>query len=147
MINYPNQFNYGFSQYPQYQQPIQPTIQPTVPSTMQTQQTPIVWVTTEDSVRNYPVAPGGSVLFMHENEPYMYMKSADQLGKANIIKKRLVDESETKDKPIDLTEYIKREEIENIIFDAVRNEVEKRMSEISFKPTKARKPVIVDEED
>ena len=131
MVNYPNY-------YPQYQQNY-PQI--TYPST---QQTPIIWITSEDSVRNYPVAPGGSVLFMHENEPYMYMKCADQLGKCNIIKKRLVDESDSKE---DLSDYIKREEIENLISDAVRSEVEKRMSEISFKPTKTKKPVIVDEED
>ena len=133
MVNYPSPYY-----YPQFQQNIQPQVQP-----YQTQQTPIIWIASEDTVKNYPVAPGGSVLFMHENEPYMYMKCADQLGKATIIKKRLVDESENKE---DLSDYIKREELENIIYDTVRNEVEKRMSEISFKPTK-KKQVIVDEED
>lgn len=134
--------NYGYPMQQQYQQ------MPNIPQTQvpATQQTPIVWVRSEETVFNYPVAPGGSVLFMHETEPYMYMKSADQLGKSSIIKKRLVDETEEKENKIDLKDYIKREEVENIIQDAVRNEVEKRMSEISFKPTK-RKPVIVDEEE
>lgn len=145
-MNY-NQYPYNYL-YPQM--PQMPQMQ--IPSYQQQQtssnvaQTPIVWVTSEDTVRNYPVAPGGSVLFMNENEPYMYMKSADQLGKSTIIKKRLVDETDEKDSKVDLKDYIKKEEIENIIFDAVRNEVDKRMSEISFKPTK-KKPVVVDEED
>ncbi len=134
--------NYGYPMQQQYQQ------MPNIPQTQApaTQQTPIVWVRSEDVVYNYPVSPGGSVLFMNETEPYMYMKSADQLGKSSVIKKRLVDETETKENKIDLKDYIKREEVVNIIQDAVRNEVEKRMSEISFKPTK-RKPVIVDEEE
>lgn len=129
-MNYNYPYNYQFQQMPtayqQYQQ------QPSIP------QTPIVWVSSEDVVRNYPIAPGGSVLFMNENEPYMYMKTADQLGKASIIKKRLVDETDEKESKVDLKEYIKREEIENLIQDAVKNEVEKRMSEISFKPTKRK---------
>lgn len=138
-------YNYLYPQMPQMPQMQMPSYQQQQASSNVTQ-TPIVWVTSEDTVRNYPVAPGGSVLFMNENEPYMYMKSADQLGKSTIIKKRLVDETDEKDSRIDLKDYIKKEEIENIIFDAVRSEVDKRMSEISFKPTK-KKPVVVDEED
>lgn len=138
-------YNYLYPQMPQMPQMQMPSYQQQQASS-NVPQTPIVWVTSEDTVRNYPVAPGGSVLFMNENEPYMYMKSADQLGKSTIIKKRLVDETDEKDSRIDLKDYIKKEEIENIIFDAVRSEVDKRMSEISFKPTK-KKPVVVDEED
>jgi hypothetical protein len=67
------------------------------------------------------------------------MKSVDQLGKSTFIKKKLVDETEGKDSKIDLSEYIKREEIENLISDRIQAEVEKRMSEMSFKATKAKK--------
>lgn len=138
--SYPYQPYQAYQAYQNYQPPIPQTYQQPSGAV----QTPIVWITSEDAVRNYPVSPGGSVLFMNETEPYMYMKSADQLGKSTIIKKRLVDETEPKEN--NLKDYIKREEIESIIQDAVKQEVEKRMSEISFKPTK-RKPVVVDEED
>ena len=72
------------------------------------------------------------------------MKSADSFGKSTIIKKKLVDETpETK---TDFADFIKREEIEDIISKRVREEVEKRMSEISFKPTKQKKVVVEEEE-
>lgn len=144
--------------YAGYYQPIQQipqqipqqTIPQPMPQTMPQQSitsSGVIWITNEDTVRNYAVAPGGSVLFMHENEPYMYMKSADQFGKATIKKSRLVDESESHDKKVDLTEYIKREEIDSIITDKIQKEIEKKMSEISFKPTKATKKVVVEEEE
>ena len=75
------------------------------------------------------------------------MKSVDQLGKTTFIKKRLVDESDTPENKIDLTEYIKREELENLITDKIQKEVEKRVSQISFKPTKKKTVVVEDDED
>ena len=40
-----------------------------------------------------------------------------------------------------LKDFIKREELDNLISDRIREEIEKKMSEISFKPTKTKKPV------
>lgn len=125
-------------QYPQYQQPIvqQPIQQP--------QNQILAWVKDEKEALEFPLSAGQSIFLMSQNEPYLYAKSIDQLGKPTFIKKRLVDEGGD-DKP-NLAEYIRREEIEDIITDRIQKEVEKRMSEISFKPTKSRKPVIIDEE-
>ena len=83
---------------------------------------------------------------MNQNEPYLYMKSVDQLGKSTFIKKRLVDESDNNKNQIDLSAYIKREEIENIITDRIQKEVDKRVSQLSFKPTK-KKVILEDDED
>lgn len=83
---------------------------------------------------------------MNQKEPFLYAKSVDQLGKATFIKKRLVDESDNQENRIDLKEYVRKEEIENMILDIVQKEVEKRVSQISFKPTK-KKAIVVDEED
>ena len=83
---------------------------------------------------------------MNQSEPYLYMKSVDQLGKTTFLKKRLVDESDNQDSKVNLNEYIRREELEDLISDKIQHEVEKKMSEISFKPTKARKQVIIDED-
>lgn len=143
-MNYP----YLYPQYAQIPQQYQQMPQQ-LPQQMpqpQIQQSGIVWVTSEDTVRNYPIAPGGSVLFMHENEPYMYMKSADQLGKTSIKKSRLVDETESHENKADLKDYIKREELEELITDRIQKEIEKRISELSFKPTKSKKVVSEEEE-
>jgi hypothetical protein len=83
---------------------------------------------------------------MNQNDNYIYAKSVDQLGKTTFLKKRIVDETENSDKSVYLSEYIRREEIESIIDEIVQREVERRVSQISFKPTR-KKQVIVDEEE
>lgn len=138
---YPNyQSNYQ-PNYPQYQQPMQ--YQYTPP----TQNQVLAWVNGEKEAMDYPLSAGQSIFLMNQNDNYLYAKSVDQLGKTTFIKKRLVDESDNKEPTVDLSEYIRREEIENLISDKIQREVEKRVSEISFKPTKTKKQVIVDEED
>ena len=140
-MNYPNYPSYyqNYSNYqPQYQpvQMSQPTASPPVTNV---QNQILAWV--------FPLNPGQSIFLMNQKEPYLYMKSVDQLGKTTFIKKRLVDESDTPENKIDLTEYIKREELENLITDKIQKEVEKRVSQISFKPTKKKTVVVEDDED
>ena len=148
MSNYPyqqlslfpqNQMQQPYQQ--QMQQPVVQQVQPTMPI-----QSNIVWVASEEIAKQYPVAPGGTVYFMNENEPYFYAKSADMMGRPSFRKSRMIDEDAPEEKKVDLTNYIKREEIENIISDAVQREVERRMSEISFKPTRKQKVVEVVED-
>ena len=145
-MNYPQ---YPYYYYPNYQQPqmnSQPVTQPvSQPFTTQTFSQPnLQWIKNEQEALDFPLAAGQSVFLMTQNEDYLFGKSCDQLGKTTIIKKRLVDESSNQQ--TDLSDYIRREEVENIISDMIQREVERRMSEISFKPTKARKQVIIDEE-
>ena len=141
MVNYPNYQSY-YQPYMAYQQPIQQPIQQ--------QQTPsnqiLAWVQSEEEARNFPLTTGQSIFLMNQNDNYIYMKSVDQLGKTSFLKKRLVDESDNQESNIDLSGYIRKEEIDNIIMDIVQKEVEKRMSQISFKPTR-KKTVVVDEDE
>lgn len=141
MYQYPYQQNYP--QYQPYQQPIQQNIQQ--PVTQAIPQQIMTWVQNEEEAAKYPLAAGQSMFLMNQNDSYLYMKSVDQLGKTTFIKKRLVDESDNHDKPMDLSEYIRREEIDSLIDDKIQKEVEKRVSQISFKPTRQKK--IIDEED
>jgi len=67
--------------YPTYNGPY------TVPQTMtpvqnqpQTQNT-FVWIQGEEAARNYPVAPGNTVVLIESDKPIMYMKSADLSGR------------------------------------------------------------------
>jgi hypothetical protein len=139
MVNgqvYPQYYaNYNYQQYPQQmvQQPIQNQI--------------LTWVQSEEEAKNFPLPTNQSIFLMNQNDNYLYMKSVDQLGKTTFIKKRLVDETEGLEPKIDLSGYIRREEFENLIMDKIQQEVEKRVSEISFRPTtkaapKSRKKMI-----
>ena len=127
---YPQYYGYpNYQQYPQVpQQPVQ-NIQNQI----------LVWVQSEEEAVKFPLSAGQSLFLMNQNDNYLYMKSVDQLGKTTFIKKRLVDESDNKTPQIDLSAYIKKEELVAMISDIVQTEVEKRVSEISFKPTKTRR--------
>ena len=122
----------GYQPYPQtvIQQPTQ-TIQNQI----------LVWVQSEEEAVKYPLTTGQSIFLMNQNENYLYMKSVDQLGKTTFIKKKLLDETErnTNEKEIDLTPYIRKEEVEVMIRDIIQKEVEKRVSEMSFKATRTKK--------
>ena len=95
----------------------------------------------EEEAKNYPLSLGQSIFLMNQREPYLYMKAVDQLGKVTFLKKRLVDESENTEPKADLKDYIRKEEVKDIISDMIQKEVERKMSEISFKPTRAKKTV------
>lgn len=142
-------YQYPYQSYPQYQpyqiqQPMQQNVQQPV-QTVQPQQI-LAWVQSEEEAVKYPLAAGQSLFLMNQNDSYLYMKSVDQLGKTTFMKKRLVDETDNhNDNKPDLSEYIRREEIDNLIDDKIQKEVEKRVSQISFKPTRQKK--IIDEED
>ena len=118
-----------------YQQPI-----PVSPPVVQNMPNQILgWVQSEEEAIKYPLSAGQSIFLMNQNDDYMYMKSVDQLGKTTFIKKRLVDESDNQEKGVDLSGYIRREELASMIVGIVQKEVEKRVSEISFKATKTKR--------
>lgn len=135
-VNPNYQYYPGYQQY--YPQPIQ---QPTA-----VQNQILAWVQAEDEAVKFPLNAGQSIFLMNQSQPYLYMKSVDQLGKTTFIKKRLVDESDNQEPKIDLSSYIRREELESLISDRIQREVERRVSEISFKPTKTRRKSDDDEE-
>ena len=117
---YPNYPSYP--NYQQYQQPIQLQQQP-----VQMQQQPVqisqnqilAWIKNENEVSDYPLSPGQSIFLMTQDEKYLFGKTCDQLGKTSVIKKRLIDESESQTTKIDFSEYIRREELENLITDKI----------------------------
>ncbi len=131
---YPNYPTY-YQNYPNYQQQMQQPIQPSPPQPIQNQI--LAWVKNEEEGVNFPLNVGQSIFLMNQSQPYLYLKTCDQLGKVTFIKKRLVDEGGNENKP-DLTNYIKREELENLITDRIQKEIDKKFSEISFKPAKKK---------
>lgn len=148
MVTYP-QYQY-YQNYPAYQQQYQQPMQMQQPLVVQQNQSQsqnqiLAWVQSEKEALDFPLQAGQSIFLMNQTEDYLYAKSCDQLGKTTFIKKKLIDETDNTNKQ-DLSDYIKRDELENMIVDRIQREFERRMSEISFKPTKARKQVIIDEE-
>lgn len=78
-------------------------------------------------------------LFDMDNEEIVYKKSRDANGKMSPISKyRLVPIEDKPKEEIDMSNYVKSEEILDLISDAVESavskELDKRLSQISFKP-------------
>lgn len=77
-----NNINY---MYPQMNQPVQP---------QQIQNGGLVSVRSEQEARNYPTAPGNSITFKDESQPYVYVKTMgfNQMEMPTFKKYRLVEE-------------------------------------------------------
>lgn len=82
----------------------------------------------------FPVSAGQDVILFDEDNPYVYFKSRDLNNQLTKKRYRLVEEE---DKPTE-KQSISKEDIQQLISDAVRDEVERKLSEISFTP-KTRK--------
>lgn len=118
-------YNYGFpvtyqQYYPQYQtQPqyqAQPQYQPPQQQQTQTMTPPIVHadiiqVSSEAEATNYPVAAGASQMMVAKDESAIYVKTAFANGQSslNVYTKRPPAQPE---KPVDLSVYVTREELE-----------------------------------
>lgn len=129
----------AYNPYFNYQNPYVPQYQP------QYQQTQgIIWVDGKIAAQGYNVGAGQSVILMDSNAPYVYKKETAQDGRPLPMETyKLVKENEQeKPKENELKDYIKREEIEDIITDrlneVVRDEVDRRLSEFTFKPNNRR---------
>ena len=123
--------------YPPYQMPyIQQQQQQAQPTII------CEWVQSESAASAMPMPPiGVTGIYMDVAQPLLYKREMGTDGKPLPMETyRLVKENK-KDAPApvqkdDLKAYVKTEEMESIVEDMVCDEVERRMSEISFKPTR-----------
>ena len=107
-----------------FQQPVQQNVQQ-----VQQPQSNVIWVNSETEARNYPVAPGNTVMLMDNDNPVAYKKSADMSGRALPLEiydlvKRGVPEEENHQ--INMEEYLTRKE-----FDSFASSVDKRISDLA----------------
>lgn len=78
----------------------------------------VVRVQSENDARTYPVAYGNSVMFIDENQPFVYTKTSDgQFGNSRFEKYRLVKEDTEPNKsvsqsPIDLSSYATKADVD-----------------------------------
>ena len=120
-----------------------PTDYPYVmPQYQQVQQKTIVdRVQGEASANVYPVQPGQEVILLDIDNPYVYRKERGLDNKLTQKRFRLIeDEVEAKEPKVDLSGFVKAEDVAQMRADAV----DKKMSEYTLKPTK--KKVVVEEE-
>lgn len=101
-------------------QPVQYAPQYTPPVVQQqNNNTGITWVQGEAGAKAYPVAPGNSVLLMDSENSYFYIKTTDNSGVPQPIRKFKYEEEtgtkkkeETKKSEIDLSNFVTKEELE-----------------------------------
>ena len=81
--------------YPTYNGPytVPQTVAP-IQNQPQVQNT-FAWIQGEEAARNYPVAPGNTIVLIESDKPIMYMKSADLSGRPQPMQVRyLVSEED-----------------------------------------------------
>ena len=144
--NFP--MNYQQMQYPYYPQTqYQPQMSVknlqsnNIPQ--QTQQTPVSpkfdVVQGQLAADMYQTENGQEVILLDMDNPYVYRKKRGLDGKLEPLKKfKLVEETESETK-IDMTEYVKQDDIQKLIEKTVRSEVEKKLSEMTLKPSTRKK--------
>ena len=157
MMNYNPYLNYG-AQPQNYQGnfiPNQSQMYPnSVPNQTQASQCGFIGVQNEQEARLYPVGPGNSITFRDESAPYIYTKTMGNspLDRPTFEKFRLVREEEsaskteqTKEK-IDLSGYALKTDLSKYALTedirAIRDEIEKAMSEIALLKEKPKKKVL-----
>ena len=116
--------------YPQPQQPIQ-----------QAPPKLVDFVQGELAATIYPVAYGQEVTLLDMDNPNkVYRKSRDGNGVLSPLQKfNLIAEVETKPEPVNMKEYVKVDEILDIVEEVVQNELEKKLSNLSLKPAPSQK--------
>lgn len=126
--NYQNQLNQQYQQLQNMQQ--------------QQQRMIVDFVQGEASADVFPVNNGQRVFLFDIDNPYVYKKERDMNGTLIKSKFLLVEqkEEEPAKEKVDLTEYVKADDVAQMIADAV----DKKMSEYTLKPTK-KKPVTEEE--
>jgi len=123
------------SQYPQPQYPQYPAYPQNVP-VYPTVQRKVDFTQGRASAEVYPVEAGQEVFLLDVDNPNIYRKARGFDNKLQPMEVYdLVIHQEVSDKPqIDLSAYMTSEQVEQ----AIKNEVDRRLSELSFKPTTKR---------
>ena len=88
-----------------------PVAVPQYPVNQQIQNGGLISIGSEDEARAYPIAPGNSITFKDENQPYVYVKTMgfNQMEQPTFKKYKLVEE-----KAPQTPEYVTRQEFEKL---------------------------------
>ena len=119
-----NPYYNQFMQYPQYQAIQQP----------QQQQSALIHVQSEQQAREWSVSPGSSLMFIDDNAPYIYTKTAGnsqlepcvfKIFQVSEIGGQNAPKTATEDKSITIPDYVTRSEYEAITaqIDDIRKQI------------------------
>lgn len=97
-----------------------------------------IWVRGESEARAFPVSFGQSVLMMDRDSMTIYSKSVDMSGQTSfdvfdLVKREMVDTSQQQ---IDLSGYVKSEDLEAIVEKAVNKALHKKNPNRTFSKVK-----------
>lgn len=88
----------------------------------------------------YQVENGQEVILLDMDNPYVYKKKRGLDGKLEQMEKyRLVQEEMNQTPEVDMKDFVKQSEIEMIVAKLVKSEVDKKLSEITLKPSTSKK--------
>lgn len=151
-------FPQNYNPYQQAMQQYQQAMAQNMPqNNVQAQNNGFFHVQNEAQAREYPVAPGNSMTFINDNEPYCYTKSAglSQLEPPVFKRFRLVEEIDTpqsvqnapktptESNSIDLSGYVSKAEFEP--FCALVDEIKADIERLQKKPIRSKKEVVENE--
>lgn len=116
-----NPYYNQFMQYPQYQQP-------------QQQQSALIHVQSEQQAREWSVSPGCSLMFIDDNAPYIYTKTAGnsqlepcvfKVFQVSEIGGQNASKTAAEDKSVSMPDYVTRAEYEAITtqIDDIREQI------------------------
>lgn len=128
---YPQYFgnNQSFQNQPQMQNPLNTASNMT-------------WVIGKAGADAQPVVPGVEAALFDSTAPVVYFKKIGLDGKPEYLKVYdmvLREDKEEAQQKLDLSNFITRDEIADLISSATKAEVDRAISEISLKPSKKKK--------
>lgn len=130
-----NQFN-PFQSYSQYQQN-NPYLQQT---TIQT--SGINWVQGIEGAKAWQMQPNNNAMLLDsENEGTFYIKTSDNVGMCNlrIFKYQEITEQQKQTNNVDLSEYVKRSELETLISNLIGEKKNEQLVQSTESKTKSGK--------
>lgn len=147
-MNYSGYPNYQYPYAPMYYQPQMqvPTPSTNVGNTQPISANPLILdtVSGRTAADIYNVDMGKQAILIDIDNPVIYKKTRDMNNKLEMEVYDLVPhiDKDASVQQADLKDYLKKEAIEEIVSDRVKEEVDRRLSEISFTPApKTRKKV------
>lgn len=98
--------------------PIQPTVFGGYPQP-QTSQSNVIWVQGEAAAKAYPVQAGNSMILMDSENDCFYIKSSDNAGMPNRLRKfeykEVVEGQVVNETPVDQPQYVTKEDFERAL--------------------------------
>lgn len=95
-----------------------PAFNPVYPQS-QTSQSNVIWVQGESAAKAYPVQAGNSMILLDSENDCFYIKSSDNAGMPNRLRKfeykEVIEGQVIQDTPVEQPQYITKEEFEKAI--------------------------------